>query len=71
MHKEFDAIRLQIDDRVARLILGRPPVNAFNDALIGELTKAVDQVEQQSGLSVLHIRSNLDAFCAGADLQFR
>jgi enoyl-CoA hydratase len=69
MPDRYDAIKLDIDDGIARLALDRPPVNAFNDALIAELDAALDRVEQESGLAVLHIRSELGVFCAGADLQ--
>jgi len=64
-----DAIQLSVDDGVASLVLDRPPVNAFDENLIDGLHAALDQVEQQAGLSVLHIRSHTKAFCAGADLQ--
>jgi len=64
-----DAISLSIDTRIARLVLERSPVNAFNDVFVGDLGKALDQVEAQGDLSVLHIKSGLDVFSAGADLE--
>jgi len=64
-----DAIGLSIDGRIASLVLERPPVNAFNDVFIEALNRALDQVEAQSDLSLLHIKSGLDVFSAGADLQ--
>ena len=63
-----DAIKLSIDDRIATLILQRPPVNAINDVFIEDLNKSLDQIESQSELSVLHIKSELGVFSAGADL---
>jgi enoyl-CoA hydratase/carnithine racemase len=69
MPDKYDGIRLGIQDGIASLVLDRPPVNAFDEHLIGELNRALDRVEQQADLSVLHIRSGLKAFCAGADLQ--
>lgn len=69
MPHKSDKITLSINDSIARLVLDRPPVNAFDDNLIRELDGALDRVEQQPGLSVLHIRSALNVFCAGADLQ--
>lgn len=63
-----DAISLSINDGVACLVLARPPVNAFNDALIEELNHTLDRVEQNNELSVLHIKSSLKVFSAGADL---
>ena len=64
-----DGIKLSINDDIASLVLDRPPVNAFDEELIGQLARALDRVEQQSDLSVLHIRSAANVFCAGADLQ--
>lgn len=69
MQDRPDRIELNISDGVASLVLNRPPVNAFDDKLIEELGQALDQVEQQDDLSVLHIRSGVNVFCAGADLQ--
>lgn len=69
MGREFEGIRFEIEGGVARLVLARPPVNALNDALIGELEAALDRLEREPGLVVLHISSALGVFCAGADLQ--
>jgi len=69
MSDKYDNLELRMGDSIAHLILNRPPVNAFDDKLIDELAAALDQVEQQSDLSVLHIRSGVKVFCAGADLQ--
>lgn len=69
MATSFDGLKLRIDDGIASLSLDRPPVNAFNDALIGELDAALDLVDKAADLTVLHIRSELGVFCAGADLQ--
>jgi enoyl-CoA hydratase/carnithine racemase len=69
MPNKEEQIKLSINDSVASIVLNRPPVNAFDDKLIEELGGALDQVEQHSDLSVLHIRSGLKVFCAGADLQ--
>lgn len=48
--------------------LCRPPVNAINDELAGALDAALKEVEADKDISVLHIRSDQKAFCAGADL---
>lgn len=63
-----DVINLSIDAGIASLVLERPPVNAFNEVLIEDLNNVLDQVEAQSDLSVLHIKSALKVFSAGADL---
>jgi enoyl-CoA hydratase len=69
MMDRSDGINLTIKDGTASLVLERPPVNAFNEDLIRDLGAALDRVEQQTDVSILHIRSGLKVFCAGADLQ--
>jgi enoyl-CoA hydratase len=54
--------------RVAVATLSRPPVNALNEELIDRLEAAVDETVGDEDVSVLHIRSDQQAFCAGADL---
>lgn len=63
------ALSLEIEDGVARVRIARPPVNAFNDTLIAELNDVLTQVEESDELSVLHVRSGLKVFSAGADLE--
>ena len=48
--------------------LSRPPVNALDDELIARLDAALDEALADAGISVLHLRSDQKAFCAGADL---
>ncbi len=62
-------ISLHIDAGIASVVINRPPVNAFNNALIADLNELIDQVEAQSDVSVLHMKSGLKVFCAGADLE--
>lgn len=62
-------ISLRIDASIATVVFNRPPVNAFNNALITDLNEVIDQVEAQSDVSVLHMKSGLKVFCAGADLE--
>lgn len=61
-------VTLTFADGVARMTLNRPPVNAFDERFIQGLGSALDRVEAFDGLSVLHIRSGLRVFSAGADL---
>jgi enoyl-CoA hydratase/carnithine racemase len=58
-------------ERVGRIViatLSRPPVNALNDELIERLDAVLDHVTDDQEVTVLHIRSDQQAFCAGADL---
>lgn len=48
--------------------LARPPVNALNDQLIAAIDSVVDQAIADDRVSVLHLRSSLPVFSAGADL---
>ncbi len=54
--------------RVAVTTLSRPPVNALNEELIARFDAVLDEVTADEEISVLHIRSDQQAFCAGADL---
>ena len=54
---------------VAEVWLNRPDVrNAFNDAVIAELTEAFAQLGADPGLRAIVLGGHGKAFCAGADL---
>jgi methylglutaconyl-CoA hydratase len=56
---------------VARVTLNRPELrNAFDDALIGRLTAAFDDVQNDRNVRVVVLAGNGAAFCAGADLNW-
>ena len=56
---------------VAEVWLNRPDVrNAFNDAVIAELTEAFTQLGQDSNLRAIVLGAHGKAFCAGADLNW-
>lgn len=61
-------IELNIDAPFATIILDRGPVNAMNDAWLNEMNQVLDSIETEPGLSVIHLKSALKVFCAGADL---
>ncbi len=67
--RKNDAISLDIKDGVARVLVERPPVNAFNDTLIAGLNDVFTDIENSGELSVLHFKSGLKVFSAGADLE--
>lgn len=54
--------------RVLVATLSRAPVNALNDVLLARIEAALDGAIADEQVSVLHIRSGLKDFCAGADL---
>ena len=63
-----EIIGLFVADRIATLTLNRPPVNAFNAAMFEAFAAALDALAARSDWSVLHIKSQLKVFSAGADL---
>src|SRR3990172_8719575 len=61
-------IELDIDKQIATVTLNHPPVNALSDTMTERLDEILDEVEANKDISILHLRSNLKVFCAGADL---
>lgn len=60
-----------VQDFVATITLRRPDVrNAFNDALIAELTQAILDVGARDDVRCLVLAAEGKAFCAGADLNW-
>ena len=56
---------------VGRLTLNRPELrNAFDDALIASLTKALRDMQDDEAVRVVVLAGNGPAFCAGADLNW-
>jgi methylglutaconyl-CoA hydratase len=64
---------LEIEQRgaVRWLWLNRPDVrNAFNDLLIGEISRAFADIEATPDTRVVVVAARGDVFCAGADLNY-
>jgi methylglutaconyl-CoA hydratase len=62
---------LRPSPHVAEVWLNRPDVrNAFNDAVIAELTQTFAQFAQDPQLRVVQLGARGKAFCAGADLNW-
>ncbi|MFM9842063.1 MAG: enoyl-CoA hydratase/isomerase family protein [Dongiaceae bacterium] len=66
------AITLRIDERqIATLTLNRPVIhNAFDDALIREITATLRDLEKKLELRALVLASTGSSFSAGADLRW-
>ncbi len=62
------ALQLTRRGPVALLTLASPPVNALSRSLVAALRAALDEVASDPAVRVLHLRSGLEVFCAGADL---
>ncbi|NBS47010.1 MAG: enoyl-CoA hydratase/isomerase family protein [Betaproteobacteria bacterium] len=63
------AIDFVVDEGVAVLSFNRPPANAYDAAMLGELTAAVHRVADDAAVRVAVLRSaNPKFFCTGADI---
>ena len=67
----FETVELRLENKVAWVALNRPDVrNAFNEVMIEELIRVLEQVEKDASVRVLVLTGNGKAFCAGADLNW-
>lgn len=67
----YNNIITEVDLGVAIITLNRPERhNAFDDALIAELSDAIDRMAADPAVRVLVISSTGKSFCAGADLNW-
>src|SRR2546428_6604748 len=61
--------RLDVEDRIALVTIDRPPVNALNSVLLGELIKAFEGFVRRKDVGVVILTGAGDkAFVAGADI---
>jgi methylglutaconyl-CoA hydratase len=64
-------LQLHVADLVATVTLNRPEVrNAFNEALIAEITQAFQELGQRDDVRCIVLAAQGTAFCAGADLNW-
>ena len=64
-----DTVLVEVGGGVATLTLNRPEVhNAFDDALIARLTRALEDVAARDDVRVVVLAGTGKSFCAGADL---
>lgn len=61
-------VRLEIEGRLARLVLDRPPLNVLDIATLQSLSDALDAVRASRSLRVLAVSGAGKAFCAGVDV---
>jgi methylglutaconyl-CoA hydratase len=65
------SLEISYDGAVARITLSRPDVrNAFNDAVIAELTAAFQDAASRAEVRAVVLAATGPAFCAGADLNW-
>ena len=66
----FSSIDLQVQDGIAVLALNRPDVrNAIDDAMRGELTRALDEVGGNPAIRALVLTGKGKGFCSGGDVR--
>jgi methylglutaconyl-CoA hydratase len=64
-------LKVETTAGVARLTLDRPEIrNAFDDALIAALTRALRELDADDQVRAVVLAGNGPAFCAGADLNW-
>lgn len=71
---EFQFVRYRIEEKIGRLTLQRPPVNALSRQLVGEIFAAAhlaNRDAERRELRVLILSAAGNHFCAGADLKER
>ncbi|HEY6009695.1 MAG TPA: enoyl-CoA hydratase/isomerase family protein [Geobacteraceae bacterium] len=56
-------------DRSVVVTFARSPVNALSDDCIAEFHRVLDEIDRAGDVVVLHLRSGLAVFSAGADLK--
>ena len=69
--RTFETILAAKTDRVFRITMNRPRVhNAFNAAMIRELTEAFRMAKDDGEVRVVVLTGSGESFCAGADLNW-
>src|SRR3989440_2492124 len=71
MTKEYQSIRFNIVDRVARITFARPPLNVFNIAMMGEIGEALNQCVSRREVVAIVFDAAADAraFSAGVAVE--
>jgi enoyl-CoA hydratase len=66
----YSTLKIEVDGRIATITLNRPErLNAINDAMPGEIRRAVEAANADERVHVIVLRGAGDAFCAGYDLK--
>jgi enoyl-CoA hydratase len=67
---DYTTLKYERQDRVARITLNRPErLNAINEAMPGEIRRAVEQANADDAVHVIVLQGAGRAFCAGYDLK--
>ncbi|MDO9713798.1 enoyl-CoA hydratase/isomerase family protein [Paracraurococcus lichenis] len=64
------AIRLEVEDGIATLLLNRPAVrNAIDDAMRADLVAVLDRISREDAIRAVVVTGAGKAFCAGGDVR--
>jgi cyclohexa-1,5-dienecarbonyl-CoA hydratase len=61
-------IRVEVQGRLARILLSNPPVNVIDLAMMEELGRSISEIEADRGISVVVISGSGREFSAGVDV---
>jgi methylglutaconyl-CoA hydratase len=68
---QYENLSVTLTGQIATVTLNRPDVrNAFNEAMIAELTAAFEALNGRDDIRAVVLAANGKAFCAGADLNW-
>jgi methylglutaconyl-CoA hydratase len=67
----YKYLTYRIADHIARVRFNRPPVNALNRELVGELTAMAREISLMTDVWIVTLSAEGKTFCAGADLKER
>jgi len=71
MSAEYRTILLDVRNEILTITLNRPDKrNALNDLMVKELIEVLQKYQAEPEISVLLLKGNGSAFCAGADLLY-
>jgi enoyl-CoA hydratase len=68
---DWKTLIVDVTDRVALVTLNRPPVNAQNSEMRGELTQLFDQLSDRDDVMAVVLTGSGKVFSAGADIRER
>jgi enoyl-CoA hydratase len=68
---EYTTLRLDIAERIATVTLNRPPVNAQNAEMRGEIIQLFDMLSDRDDVACIVLTGSGKTFSAGADIRER
>ncbi len=65
---ELKYVHVNIENKIAKLVIDHPPANALSEAVLSDLEAAIDSVSSDSAVKVIIITGQGRFFVAGADI---